>query len=152
MQSPGSGKLLEQKGVGKQTGPQLKSCQGSSVVWILLSPFLINREALCATTTHSRRWVPLLLHHSVAPETLTWLPLLQPSILESVLCFLASKPRLGVNFISATCTTGLRLNKGGGWQSKHVASSGSRVGFRLCLPPRFKVGYFPDIGRSSQKS
>lgn len=68
----------------------------------------------------------------------------QPSS-ESILCYLSSKPRLGVNLICGVWTTSLYPHHVRSWQSKHLVPSGSR--FMVCLPPGFKVGYPPGLGR-----
>ena len=70
----------------------------------------------------------------------------QPSS-ESNLHYLASKSRLAVSLDGGARTMSVHPHWEGTWQSKHLASSGSRVGLKVCLPPGSRWGYAPDIGR-----
>lgn len=57
---------------------------------------LVNKGPFTwATTTRRRQWVPLLLHHPVAAKSWHCCPFSCPQA-ESILCFLASRPRAGV--------------------------------------------------------
>lgn len=133
---------------GKQPGPQLKSGHGICLMGTLLLPFPVNM------------WPPVLVLPSPAVDSeypccstppplplSSWLccPCSSQPSSESILCYLSSKPRLGVNLICGVWTTSLYPHHVRSWQSKHLVPSGSR--FMVCLPPGFKVGYPPGLGR-----